>query len=932
MVRLNDLSMKPKLIGLFLIVGLLPLSLIGFYSVQKAEQALLTSSFNQLQAVRDIKKKQIGDYVASLERNIDSVESTVVNVITAGKQKLEAVGTIKKSQIESYFGERFGDVKVLAANDQVVSALDKFSRVAGMSTGVKSNEWQALDDRYNPWFTEYVKGYGYYDLFLISKDGDVVYTQAKESDLGENLVTGKLKSSGLAKVFQKALKQASIVDFEPYAPSNGDFASFIGAPVIQGGRTIGVVALQMPTDAINSIAQERSGMGNTGETYLVGNIDGQTSLRSDRTVKTGKIGASKKGAYISKAFDGQAGVNLKVGSTGDLEVVQYRPLKIEGLNWVIMNTVSLEELLTGGAKHGEDFFANYVKTNGYYDLFLISAEGFIFYSVGQEADYHTNIMTGKYKDSGLGEATRKASKSGKHAFADFAPYAPSNGEPAFFLVQPVMDDNGKTELFVGLQLPMDTINGIMQERSGMGQTGETYLVGEDKRMRSDSFLDKEGHSVKASFAGTVKDNGVDTEATNQGLNKQSDAKVIKDYNGNSVLSAFTSIDIGDFNWVAIAEIDLAEVYQPINALVMSIIIIGAVIALVVLFLAIYLALGISRPLVLGVNFAEHIANGDLTSSLDVHQKDEIGKLANALQNMQKKLSSIVSEVKAATSNISQGSSQLSESVQNLSSGASEQAASVEETSSALEEMSANVDQNADNAKQTEKMAEAAARKAEEGGAAVTETVGAMKDIADKIRVIEDIAYETKILALNAAIEAARAGEHGKGFAVVAAEVRKLAGNSEIAANQISELAKSSVSVSERAGTLLNEIVPSIVKTADLVQEITAASEEQSSGIGEINGAMTQLDTVTQNNAALSEELASTAEEMNSQAMSLEDMMSFFVIDSAQGRSRNTKSKTSAPSYDRQSQSGGQAKKAKPQRVEQDEDMEDFDVPADFERF
>ena len=381
--------------------------------------------------------------------------------------------------------------------------------------------------------------------------------------------------------------------------------------------------------------------------------------------------------------------------------------------------------------------------------------------------------------------------------------------------------------------------------------------------------------------------------------------------------------------MAAGKVSSEETSQTAYKVLIIVVIISIVIGTIV---GIIITRGITGPLSITVEAAKRIATGDLTGTININQKDEAGILAAALQDMMVKLRDIVSNVKMATSNISQGSSQLSESVQNLSSGASEQAASVEETSSALEEMSANVDQNADNAKQTEKMAEAAARKAEEGGAAVTETVGAMKDIADKIRVIEDIAYETKILALNAAIEAARAGEHGKGFAVVAAEVRKLAGNSEIAANQISELAKSSVSVSERAGTLLNEIVPSIVKTADLVQEITAASEEQSSGIGEINGAMTQLDTVTQNNAALSEELASTAEEMNSQAMSLEDMMSFFIIDSAQGRSRNTKSKVSAASYDRQSQSGGQAKKAKPQRVEQDEDMEDFDVPADFERF
>jgi len=273
------------------------------------------------------------------------------------------------------------------------------------------------------------------------------------------------------------------------------------------------------------------------------------------------------------------------------------------------------------------------------------------------------------------------------------------------------------------------------------------------------------------------------------------------------------------------------------------------------------------------DIAKTIAQGNLAITLK--ENTNPNTLYGATSVMQEKLIEIVSSIKSSASNISQGSSQLNESVQSLSSGASEQAASVEETSSSLEQMSANVNQNADNAKQTEKMAETVAEQAKEGGEAVKETVVAMKNIAEKIGIIEDIAYQTNLLALNAAIEAARAGDHGKGFAVVAAEVRKLAGRSEEAAGEISSLAKNSVSVSETAGNLLDEIVPSIQKTADLVQEITASSEEQATGINEINGAMTQLDTVTQNNAALSEELASTAEEMNSQALEMEEMIDFF---------------------------------------------------------
>ncbi|MFK5894759.1 MAG: methyl-accepting chemotaxis protein [Pseudomonadota bacterium] len=357
---------------------------------------------------------------------------------------------------------------------------------------------------------------------------------------------------------------------------------------------------------------------------------------------------------------------------------------------------------------------------------------------------------------------------------------------------------------------------------------------------------------------------------------------------------------------------------------LTVLIVGSFISTVVgILIALYISHLIGKPLAKVVVQARKIAQGDLTGQLEINQTDEIGVLADALTDMQNKLSEVVSEVKSSAGSISQSSTQLSESIQDLSSGSSEQAASVEETSSSLEEMSANVNQNADNAKQTEKMAETVAVQAKEGGEAVKETVSAMKNIADKIGIIEDIAYQTNLLALNAAIEAARAGEHGKGFAVVAAEVRKLAGRSEEAAGEISTLAKNSVSVSEKAGGLLDEIVPSIQKTADLVQEITASSEEQASGINEINGAMTQLDTVTQNNAALSEELASTAEEMNSQALTMEDLMAFFTISGGNTHSKNKRSQVSSTRPKRQA-----AMYNKNAATSNNFD----DIPDDFERF
>jgi methyl-accepting chemotaxis protein len=272
--------------------------------------------------------------------------------------------------------------------------------------------------------------------------------------------------------------------------------------------------------------------------------------------------------------------------------------------------------------------------------------------------------------------------------------------------------------------------------------------------------------------------------------------------------------------------------------------------------------------------------GDLTLSMKKNYAGTWDDLKSAVNNMLKKLTTVVTDVNSGAQALASASEEVSATAQSLSQAASEQAAGVEETSASIEQMTSSIAQNTENAKITDGMASKAAKDAADGGEAVEATVEAMKQIAKKIGIIDDIAAQTNLLALNAAIEAARAGEHGKGFAVVAAEVRKLAERSQVAAQEIGEVASSSVALAEKAGRLLNEIVPNIRKTSDLVQEITAASTEQSSGVGQINSAVNQLNTTTQQNASSSEELAATSEEMSSQAEQLQQTMSFFKVDGA----------------------------------------------------
>jgi methyl-accepting chemotaxis protein len=285
------------------------------------------------------------------------------------------------------------------------------------------------------------------------------------------------------------------------------------------------------------------------------------------------------------------------------------------------------------------------------------------------------------------------------------------------------------------------------------------------------------------------------------------------------------------------------------------------------------------PITEAMDVLSAMSGGDLTRSIDGDYQGKFLELKHSVNGTVEKLSEIIGEVRGSADSLSSASEEISATAQSMAQSASEQAASVEQTSASMEQMSASIAQNTENAKVTDGMAGKANKEACEGGRAVKDTVAAMKTIAEKIGIVDSIAYQTNLLALNAAIEAARAGEHGKGFAVVAAEVRKLAERSQIAAQEISEVAKNSVALAERAGNLLDEIVPSIAKTSDLVQEIAAASEEQSIGSEQINSAMSQMSQLTQQNASASEELAATAEEMSGQAEQLQELMGFFNVQS-----------------------------------------------------
>ncbi|HKK47750.1 MAG TPA: methyl-accepting chemotaxis protein [Alkalispirochaeta sp.] len=285
--------------------------------------------------------------------------------------------------------------------------------------------------------------------------------------------------------------------------------------------------------------------------------------------------------------------------------------------------------------------------------------------------------------------------------------------------------------------------------------------------------------------------------------------------------------------------------------------------------------GIAAPLGEVVAYAELLSDGDLTESLTVTRSDEIGRVAAAVKNMQGRLTDVVATIQLATDSVNSGTHNVSASAQTLSEGASEQAASVEETSASMEEITSQIRANSDNAEHTEKISRAMAHEAQQTNEVVERAVTAMRQISEKVSIIDEIARRTNMLSLNAAIEAARAGDAGKGFAVVATEVRKLADRSRDAAAEIISLTQNTETAVEESGTRLEKMLPEVQHTVELVNEITATSREQSAGADEINNTMQQLDEVVQSNASAAEELASTAEELQGQTKNLEETISFF---------------------------------------------------------
>ncbi|MFZ3048754.1 MAG: methyl-accepting chemotaxis protein [Desulfatirhabdiaceae bacterium] len=576
---------------------------------------------------------------------------------------------------------------------------------------------------------------------------------------------------------------------------------------------------------------------------------------------------------------------------------------------------------------------HFYKDRGYPDIYLIcAAHGHVMFTCAKERDLGANLTYGDLKNSSLAGLWKKVVQTKKMAIVDFQPYAPLGGLPAAFVGYPIQGDSDEIQAVIVFQLSIGHINAIMNQRDGLGKTGEAYLVGSDRLMRSDSFRNPARFSLKASFANP--DAGkVDTEAVREALAGRVGEKIITDYEGRRVLSAFSPLKIEDLNWAIISEIDQSEAFETLNAMnwLMGIVAVAGI--AIITFAAFLIARSITYPIHKTAKFAERISEGDFTETLKMSQGGEIGVLSNSINQMvnnlrgmighivdgvetlfasstelsaiSRQMSSNASQTSDRSRNVAVAAEQMSANMSSVAAAAEQASTSVNMVAAASEEMTSTITEIARNAEKARTITNHAVSNAQKASDTVNELGKAAKEIGKVTETIADISDQTNLLALNATIEAARAGDAGRGFAVVANEIKELAKQTAEATDEIKlriegiqDTTSGTVAQIQKISAVINDINEIVTSIASAVEEqsittndIACNVSQAAIGIQEVTQNVSQSSVVAQNIArdiagvnqsgqeisANSAQVNVSAEELKALAKNLQQMVDVFKV-------------------------------------------------------
>jgi methyl-accepting chemotaxis protein len=762
-------GLRGKLVLILLFVGTAPYLINVFLDYFASSAALEDRAIAQLESVRELKKNQVLGYVKQRQNDTLMLSEIVQGLRAEAIKKLKGFERNKKDAIERFLRKRFADVNGLTGNLGTISALQDFVQAyneEGRKTG--GSIWNGHKEKYGPMFENFVAQHGYYDIMLASVDGDIVFSTAEEEDVGQNIVKGPLKDSGVGRLFPKALKETSLEDYAAYAPSDNEQALFIGGPVKAEGKIIGEIIIQLSSKEIDDIVQERAGLESTFESYMVGGQPGKGSYRSNRIVKEGKVGEPKTGENVDEVLAGKEGVLYQVHpETKAFEITTFTPLNVLGVKWGLITTGNLTEVVVPKYEgEMDDLMTKYQKTSNYFDVYLVSPDGYCYYSAKKGQDFQTNFFTGQYKDSSLGKLLKKAADKRQVVMSDYAEYAPAENKPLSFIAAPVLEGEEIVSI-VAVRLTNDDLQKYMDERTGLGDTGETFLVGEDLIPRTNS---KKGLKL---FEGKL-----DTDLAKDGLKEEKGALKVgtRDYKGDEIIGSSIKLglkkDLGaDFDWLMIAKIDqheaLAAVYQLRNRAVF----IGVVLIAGIVIMAWFIGGLFSRPIVSIAEVVRQVAaERDLTLNVPVETGDEIGQMAEEFNSMLTELNKSFKEVEQVSQTVATNAKDVAGRASANRDRAEIEVKQSEKTRELLETMGATAGQVAEGAKAQQESAQKSQR-------TIAELLQSMNTVSSAVikqsKEAETVTNRVSDMGQTGAMVVATSNEQGKMVMQVTASMNEI---------------------------------------------------------------------------------------------------------------------------------------------------------------
>lgn len=884
-------SIKSKIVLLALIVGFVPFLVIGFSSLYVAENSLEESFEQKLTAIRDAKVVSLNNYFSTIQSQVLSISAntSVVEAVESFSLAFENDQLLNKSPaIKAYWKDEFAK-KYYGENEKPFYIDSYYSKLTpkaisfqnnyigessyplgeknGLVTTGNGSEYDLVHSKYHSWFNQYLNEFGYYDIFLVNPKGDVVYSVYKELDFATSLTTGPWAETGLAEAYKKVVNAENhsfyFTDLALYTPSYDAPAGFVSSPIYNGSKFVGVLIFQMPLDRVSQIMSNRSGLGESGETYLVGS---DKLMRSDSYLdpKNHSLVASfrnpAKGFIdsntVANALKGKTGIEQIIDYNGNPVISAYTPIKLGGNEWAFIAEIDVAEafeaiehleailfmigLLASIAIAVVAFWVgvristpilnlttklNEISNNLKFSQRIeVKADG----EVGQATNAVNELLS--TTDKALNEVNNVVSQMAKGCFDSRV-----NGQYAGDL----------QTLKTGLNSSCDNIAAIMQQ------------ISSSMHALSSGKLD---YQVAINGEGVYKEILTEMQQTMGSLHSMI-------YEVNNVMKFMNEGDFGH-QIKAQAKGDFEKLLTSINR-------------------------SMSNMATVVQNISDVVAAqalGDLTKELPAGTfKGQLHDLKNSINYSSQKVKESVEIAKKASNIVSGAANEVSLGAHDLSARVQEQAAALEQTSATMDEMNSQVKSNSHNAINAQSLADDMKVQTSQGVDIMHETIDAMNTIQESserigeiVTLIDGIAFQTNLLALNAAVEAARAGEHGRGFAVVAGEVRSLAQKAAEAAKDIKSLVDetkvrvdSGTGLARDSGEMLEKMSDVSFKVSEMINQIAEASAEQAQGIDQVHKTIGQIDDVTQQNAALVEETTSASESLSHQADLLRQEMAFF---------------------------------------------------------